>query len=341
MSTLVSSNPPIPAAGGTGLFPDSYDLTDLGESADGLPLLPVALNDAGQAAVYAQPPERHAKHALIRGLLWKDGALTSAGTAFGAIPVAGLSNGGHVCGFTRTDGGRRSAWASHLGEFGARHWPGAESAAVAVNASGHVTGQVAFAAGDRVRRRVFVAGPYHDAHFLPSPGGGSAVAAAINDRGEVLLNGSRGYFEINSQAALWRDGQCTVIDTPASGGSWGAALSPGGRVAGRLLTSAGNICAFLHEEGRTYDINRGPSCQSEALALNDDRVVVGRMMDGTGRREAFRWTPADGMRALRGLVPAADGWEFHRAVGVNARGQIAGVGLCDGGLRGFLLTPAG
>jgi uncharacterized membrane protein len=261
--------------------------------------------------------------------------------AFGAAPVAGLSNNGFVCGLARTDGARRAAWASHLGEFGARLWPEAESVAVAVNAEGMVVGQLSVAAGDRVRRRVFLITPFHQAQFLPSPNGGNTAAAAINDRGEVLLNGSRGYFELNSQAALWRDGLCAVIETPDGGGSWGAALSPNGRVAGRLLTAHGNISAFLHEDGRTYDINRGPACQSEALGVNDDRVVVGRMMDGAGRREAFRWTPADGMRPLDDLVPGAAGWSFQRAVAINAAGAIAGVGVRDGELRGFLLTPVG
>jgi hypothetical protein len=341
MSTLVSSNPPFPATAEATAFPGGYVLTDLGESADGLPLLPVALNDARQVAVYAQPPERQAKHALIRGLLWKDSVVTSAGMAFGTVPVAGLSNNGLVCGFARENGGRRTAWSAHLGEFGARLWPEAESAAVAVNIEGMVVGQLSVAAGERVRRRAFLVTPFHEAQFLPSPNGGNTSAVAINDRAEVLLNVSRGYFEINSQAALWRDGLCTVIETPAGGGSWGAALSPGGRVAGRLLTANGNISAFLHEDGRTYDINRGPACQSEALAVNDSRIVVGRMMDGAGRREAFRWTPADGMRPLSDFVAGADNWTLQRAVAINPAGVIAGVGLCDGELRGFLLDPVG
>jgi len=341
MSTVVSSNPPFPAADNAATFPDNYMLTDLGDSADGLPLLPVALNDSGVVATYAHPPERQAKHALIRGLLWKDGLLTSAGMALGTVPVAGLSNNDLVCGIARVEPGRRAAWAAHLGEFGARVWPEADSAAVAVNAEGMVVGHAAFTSGDRVRRRAFLITPFHAAQFLPSPNGGSATPTAINDRGEVLLNVSRGYFEINSQASLWRDGLTAVIETPEGGGSWGAALSPGGRAAGRLLTAGGNICAFLHEDGRTYDINRDPAYQSEALAVNDDRVVVGRMMDNAGRREAFRWTPADGMRPLAELVFGADDWVFQRAVAVNAAGAIAGVGLCDGELRGFLLRPAG
>jgi uncharacterized membrane protein len=339
MSVAVHSTPPFPAADGAAVFPSLYAVEDFGDTPEGLPLLPVALNDAGQAAGYGQPPERQAKNWNIRGYVWKDGALGEAGAAHGAVPVTGLSNNGITCGLTRNGTGVRHAWVSHLGDFGARHWPDSESAAVAVNAEGMVTGQVAFAQGDRVRRRVFLVNPFGESQFLPAPGGGSAVAAAINDRGEVLLNGSRGFFEINSQAALWRDGLCTVVEAPTSGGSWGAALTPAGRVAGRLLTASGNISAFLHEDGRTYDLNPGPGHQSEALALNDHRVVVGRMMDSDGRREAFRWTPADGMRPLADFVADADGWEFQRAVAVNAAGLVAGVGRRDNETRGFLLRP--
>jgi hypothetical protein len=86
-------------------------------------------------------------------------------------------------------------------------------------------------------------------------------------------------------------------------------------------------------------LNASATHQSEALAANDARVVVGRFMDDNGRREAFRWTPRDGMRALADFVPGATDWVLQKAVAVNAAGWIAGTGLRDGALRGFLLMP--
>jgi hypothetical protein len=332
-----TSNPPFPDTPAT--FTERYRLTDLGQ-VNGLPLLPVALNDRGQVAVYGQPPEAQMRGTIVRGFLRDGGRLLEHAAALGGVPVAGLSANGLLCGQQRTGGGPLRAWALHLGDLGAAHWPDCESSAIAVNARGQVAGHVTMRTEGSVRRQAFLSDQRGGILPISVPRGGSTIAAAMNDAGAVLLNSSGGGFEIRSQAWLWRDGHCTLIPGLPGGGTWGEAVTPEGRVAGRLRTSAGHSRAFLHEHGRTHDLNHNPACESEALAANDQRVVVGRMMDAAGRRQAFRWTPADGMRALAELVPEADGWEFLRAVAVNAAGQIAGRGLWQGTPRGFLLTPA-
>lgn len=338
----MTSNPPFPAAATAGaVFPNAYRLTDLGESADGLPLLPVALNDFGQVALYGQPPERLVKASRLRGYLRTGDTLAEHGSALGGVPLAGLSNRGVPCGQERAEVGPLRAWAQHLGGVGEAHWPEVESGATAVNDAGDTVGYVAFEADGRVRRRAFLVNARNEAQFLPAPNGASAIPAAVNDAGVVLVNSTSGFYEFNSQAHLWRAGACHPIESVDGGGLWGAALTAAGRVAGRISTTLGGIRAFLHEDGRTYDLNRGRGFQSEALALNDQRVVVGRMLALDGKREAFRWTPSDGMRSLAEFVPDAVDWQFHKAVAVNALGQIAGVGLCGEQVRGFLLTPAG
>lgn len=339
--TLLTSHPPFSTASPREKpadFPATYRLQDLGELAPGVPLLPVALNDAGQLALYGHAPERQAKLSCVRGYLWHEGARTESGSVFGGVPLTSLSGNGLLAGQQRVGAAPFHAWASHREGFGAELWPEAESCASGVNTVGEVAGHVTFVTNGRARRRVFL----YDGgapRLLPVSSGANSVAMALNDSGTVLANVACGLFETQSQVALWWGEAVTMIKPEPGGGIWGTALTPGGRVCGRMMTAQGNIRAFLHEGGRTYDLNASSTFQSEALGANDARVVVGRFMDDSGRREAFRWTPADGFRALGELVRGAPDWILQKAVAVNAAGWIAGTGLRDGALRGFLLMP--
>lgn len=340
MITLSTSLAPFPVSPRetVGGFHERYRLEDLGELSPGVPLLPLALGPAGDLLVYGHPPERQMKTVSVRALLRREGHLTELAHTEGGLPLTAMSANGLYCGQRRSEGGVLQAWATHRGDFGAALWPAAESAAVAVNNVGEIAGHVTLDTGGRSKRRVFI----HDGgepRFLPTPGGAGATAIAINDSGTVLANYSCGHFETQSQALLWWGEALTVLKGEPGGGLWATGLTAGGRVCGRLLTPDGNIRAFLHEGGRTFDLNRDETTQSEALAANDRRVVVGRMMDDAGRRAAFRWTPADGMRPLEELIEPAPGWALHKASAVDATGAIAGTGTREGALRGFLLVP--
>lgn len=319
-------------------YPARYRLEDLGELAPGVPLLPVAFGSGGALVVYGHTSERQLKTGCVRTFLRRAGRMSELASDVGGVPIAAMSGHGLLCGQQRGPSGLTQAWASHRGLLGAEWWPQAESTAVGVNNSGEVAGHVTLQTGDRVRRRVFM----HDGgepRLMPTPGGVGATAVAINDSGTVLANCSVGLFETQSQAQLWWGDSVTVIRGAPDGGLWATGLTPGGRVCGRLLTSDGNIRAFLYEGARTYALNEDPQCQSEALAANDRRVVVGRMMDDSGQRTAFRWTPVEGMRSLAELIEPAAGWALHKATAVDAAGLIAGTGWRDGALRGFLLVP--
>lgn len=336
---VISAHPfPIPEREHREDFPSLYELEDLGQSSAGEPLLPVALGDDGTVALHGHAPERTGKRGVVRAFTRRDGALVEHGSAVGGMPLAGVSRNGLLAGLRRAEGGLLHAWASHRGGFGLSYWPFEESVAVAVNSVGEVAGQVTTLGEGRPRRRVFLHSG-DDLRFMPVPGSTSAVAFGLNDSGTVAANCFCGPFESESEIALWWGDSVTRVRGERGGGVWGAALTAGGRLCGRLRTPQGNLHAFLHEGGRIFDLNPTPAHQSEALAANDQRIVVGRWMDDSGHREAFRWTPHDGMQPLRRLVSAAEGWELQRAVAVNAAGWIAGTGLRDGAPRGFLLRP--
>lgn len=343
MRPAVQSNPPLaePVVPPS-TYPLAYELADLGETEDGQPLLPVALNDAGMLALNAHPPEREARAGWVRGFVSSGGrGREERHAVLGGPPLAGLNRAGILCGQERAVAGPLRAWASHLDGFGAIHWPEAPSTAAAVNTCGEVAGDVTFEAEGRTRRRVFVVNAQNEAIFLPAPNGASATAVALNDACEVLVNAMTGPHDLHSRALVWTRGGFQPIEGLDGGGTWGAAISPLGRVAGRLFNTLGGIRAFLWEKGRTLELSRGVDGHSEAFGVNDQRVVVGRIMDVKGVRLAFRWTPADGLRPLRDLVRGARDWELHKATGVNARGEIIGTGQRQGALRGFLLRPVG
>jgi hypothetical protein len=69
-----------------------------------------------------------------------------------------------------------------------------------------------------------------------------------------------------------------------------------------------------------------------ALGINNDGVVVGHVSS-----RAFRWDATAGYRDLNDLIPVGSGWVLLNATGINDEGKIAGDGLLDGRIRGFLL----
>ncbi len=327
----LNSNPPVGAGDGGAEAPAAYTLTDLGAAPDSAPLLPVALNDAGQAAVHGHPARRADGEDLFSGFLWQDGLLRFAAASAGRPPVAALGGSGLLAGHRRMHTPVMRAWASHLGVFGAERWRATESCAAGVNAAGEVAGYVVADVNSVARRRAFWISAGGVVQFLdPVPGGG-AQAVAINDRGDVLVNaGNSAVADMDSRAWLWQDGRFHQVGGPGAGRLWGTALTAEGRVAGRALTLSGQLHAFLWADGVLHDLNPDPDCESEALAANDHGVVVGRCV-GPGGSD-----PPSGGRA-----PAA-----CATCGTSCRRPRAGVSRArwrstpEAGLRAWARKPA-
>lgn len=313
-----------------------YAHADLGCHLDGSPLLPVAINDRGEVAACAagnSPP------GICRGFHLAGRLCVPVGLAFGRPPVAALSHNGLLAGVGGTAPKALGAWASHLDIFGERHWPGCPSLARAVNARGQVAGDVLFEAGELVLSRAFLLGPTGGARLLTPPQGGTTATAGLNDAGDVAFNatplGSVGV------SRAWVLRQQIYLPIPGLGGGsvWAQALTAAGRVAGRAETADGSQHAFLWEEGLTIDLGAPARGTSEALAANDEGVVVGRMIDALGRAQACRWTRPTGLQALADLVVLPAGWSLDDAVGINSAGEIVGTGTWFGRPRGFRLRP--
>jgi hypothetical protein len=340
----ISSNPPFPPDPAAAPdAPAAYMITDLGVLPDESPLLPVALNDAGHLALHGAIVPGEPESWKVRGFLQKDGQRSHAGIPQGRPPLTGLGATGLLCGTAALRFGGERAWASHLGLFGADFWPQADSFCAGVNASGMVTGHlVAPGNGAPVGKRAFTVSRTGQLRYILPPFGDSTTPTAINDAGAVLLNNEpHGPGSDLTQTWVWHEGRFLLVENIGGGSTWGAALTPEGRVAGYALDRFGGRHAIFWSLGRTYDLNPGRDWESEAQSANDSCTVVGRLLDLRGDYHAFRWTPGEGMRRLGELAAYAEGWVLEEAVAVNAGGQIAGLGRLDGRRRGFLLTPAG
>ena len=107
----------------------------------------------------------------------------------------------------------------------------------------------------------------------------------------------------------------------------------GGDYLGRAFVLNGNNIRKLEFAGGTY---------SNALSVNDAGLVVGiaTVNDAIQSGHAFLYDGTE-MIDLSLLTPVQNaGWtELTRAIDINNKGQIIGVGVLNGHQRSFLLTP--
>ncbi len=157
------------------------------------------------------------------------------------------------------------------------------------------------------------------------PGAASqSEAVAINNNGCILGVATFG------TAAFAKYVQDLMEGKPAS------ALIPPTLSFGGFLWNNGVLTALVAPENPAPGIDASKGCVPRAI--NDDRVVVGRAADPSGKDAAFIWHDSK-MAALNALIPAESGWTLIDAKGLNNQGQIVGQGKHGGQLHAFLLTP--
>jgi probable HAF family extracellular repeat protein len=332
------SYPPFPVADlPAAPAPRAYTISALGLHLDGSPLLPVALNDAGDIAVCTPG---HAPSDAMRGFFLTGMLRVPAGVATGHQPVMCVSSSGLTAGASGAGPRELRAWASHVGVFGDDLWPDSISVARGINAQGLVVGNVLFDAGDFTLSRAFVLTPPGFAKFLVPPQGGTTFVTGINDAGDVIFNATPlGSAPEETHAWCLHQNSYIAITSLGGGRSWASAITPSGLIVGHALDEDGAIRAFLWADGETRDLGTYADCASEALGAHDQRTVVGRVIARDGGRRAFRWTPEDRLTLLEDLVDGRQGWELQEALSVNAAGRIVGTGRLHGQTRGFMLTP--
>jgi probable HAF family extracellular repeat protein len=171
------------------------------------------------------------------------------------------------------------------------------------------------------------------------PGGNYSLASGINRRGQVT-----GYSNVAdglSYGFIWSNaaGMRELPSLPGGGGSSGNGINDLGQVAGGSGCGGACIHAVLwnRKPGTVEDLGLlSGSSYTSAYALNNKLQVVGSA--GFPAR-AFVWSSAAGMQDLNTLLPPDSGWQLEYAFAINDNGQIAGQGIINGEIHGFLLTP--
>jgi probable HAF family extracellular repeat protein len=87
------------------------------------------------------------------------------------------------------------------------------------------------------------------------------------------------------------------------------------------------------------DIGSLDGSGSIPMAVNDLNQVVGYASLISIANQAFVWSRDQGMKDLNNLIDPSSGWVLTNASGINASGQITGVGTFNQLVHSYLLTP--
>ena len=154
------------------------------------------------------------------------------------------------------------------------------------------------------------------------PGGGSSVAYAINDGGQVV--GQAKDASGNTKAFVWTAGGGMQDLGTLPGGTFAVArgINGLGRVVGWSGNASGALRAVVWDEAQGLrDLGTLPGgTESMAYGINDAGTVVGLASLADGRLRAVVWNPTGAIRDL-GTLP---GGSFSVAYGINLANQVVG-----------------
>jgi uncharacterized membrane protein len=163
---------------------------------------------------------------------------------------------------------------------------------------------------------------------------------AINNDGDVLANAG--------SVLVWHGGAWNDLGRMGGTDVGANAFNTHGTVVGWMgfYDAASDYTlyqAFVSDNGVLhYFGNPGWTITSEARAVNDAGVVVGKQVTATKPEMHAVVMYPDRAAAIdldERLVPGTTGWLLTTAEGINDRGQIVGIGKHDGRRVGYLLTP--
>jgi probable HAF family extracellular repeat protein len=183
-----------------------------------------------------------------------------------------------------------------LGVFG-----GHDGVVTGINTHGHVVGYFGtdHNVDDSDYQSFFIAGGSN--LLLPTLGGRTTMALALNDLGQVVGHGQTKNGE--RHAFLYSNGSLTNLGTlPGGHQSFAYGINNAGDVVGSAEAAQGGLRAVLYRSGKILDLNALVPAQSrwvltEARAINASGQIVGTgIIDGSER--AFLLTPV----SLRGTT---------------------------------------
>jgi len=311
-----------------------YTVTDLGVLPGYRSSYGYGINSAGQVVGYAETAAGH-RHAF----LWSNGSMQDLGTLPGTTDsiATSINDAGQVVGVTANGNIEYHAflWSNgSMQDLGTLPGGHIISEAYGVNNAGHVVGG-ADPFGGGTHPFLYANGSMQD---LGTLGGVSGQAMSINNNEQVVGHSSVSAFG-ETHAFLWSKGSMKDLGT-LPGGTFSVAfgINDVGQIVGESNTPSGlgNAHAFLWSHGSMQDLGTLPGTTDSILfAINNAGQAVGQANPGP---PALLFANGS-LLNLNTLIPANSGWSLWAARGINASGQITGLGVGPAGYHAFLLTP--
>jgi probable HAF family extracellular repeat protein len=259
-------------------------------------------------------------------------AINAFGDITGAFQVSAYPNWSyHAMRYTRTGG---------LEDLGTL-LGGPSSFGTGINGGGQVAGWSYVSLTPFVIRG-FLSKPGQPLQDLGTFTGGtsaSSVASGINDAGQIAGHSETSFGRWH--AFRYTPGSGLLdLGTYLYDNSFASAINATGQVVGRVSSPTGEH-AFRYTEGVGIQDVHALGTTSGAVGLNDHGDVVGYFYSSSQPVRAFLYTDADGMVDLNTRIDPASGWVLNAAYGINAAGEIVGVGTPTGQHepRAVKLTP--
>lgn len=310
----VSSGPPTPQTPPPTPTLTHYTVVDL-------PPLPGAsasqtqgLNSAGDVVGYS------VLNGHASAVLWKSGTPIDLGIPDSFANAVNASD--QIAGyFSSSSGTPHAALWTNQGFMDLGTLPGMDSSvATGINDSGvvvRVSFQLQNSAGQQGFMWTSAAG------MQPIPGALTALA---------IKNSQVAGADTGNHAVIFSNGQTDDLGTLGD-----TSVSTSGNSAGKAVGLSGTHAFFF--DGTMRDLGlRDNWTSASATGINDADIVVGNGLSGA-TSHPFTWTSTFGLNDVNTLIPANSGWTIISIFGINAKGQICGLGQDNGALHAVLLNP--
>ena len=178
------------------------------------------------------------------------------------------------------------------------------------------------------------------------PGGGTVVSGYVNSRA-LAINDSNEIvgFGISSgttyHATLWQDGAVTDLGSLSSGNSEALGINNAGTIIGYSVDSSGVDEAVTWQNGVMTTLSHlQTGGHTLAYGINQSGVIVGRSDVYTIAgwiEHAVMWQNG-AVVDLNKYLQAGSGWVLNYAIGINANGEVTGMGTYNGLSTPFILA---
>ncbi|WP_433158116.1 hypothetical protein [Kribbella sp. CA-247076] len=171
---------------------------------------------------------------------------------------------------------------------------------------------------------------------LPADSLGSGSARSADPSGRYILGQASREGRMHNQAVLWVDGVPRWLASQPDGETFAYSVIKGGFVLGTTYgdTTQHWIYSARSDSYRILDL--GDVQYPEVSAMNENRDVLGTVLDPAGQRAPFVW-PASGQPRQ---LPMPNGHSVESMDDISADGLVVGrLNLPEGGGTSFLWRP--